>query len=307
MVSLLLAQKILSLLLMAAAGWLLVRLKLLRSQDSLVLSKIILYLVLPCVSISAFQVEGAAAVRDGFFLALGAAVGSQALMIVLARLLRPVLKLDPVETANAVYSNAGNLIIPVVTSLLGPEYVIYTCAYIAVEQVLFWTHCKMTLCGERKVELKKIFGNVNMIALAIGAVLFFTGFRLPTLLDEAVDGLAGMVGPLSMLVTGMLIGGMKLKSILAYKRIWLVAALRLIVFPLVCLALMRLGNFAALVPEGERVLMISLLAISGPASATVTQMAQLYGRDADYAGANNVVTTVLCAVTMPAMIWLYQL
>ncbi len=307
MVSLLLAQKILSLLLMAAAGWLLVRLKLLRSQDSLILSKIILYLVLPCVSISAFQVEGAAAVRNGFFLALGAAVGSQALMIVLARLLRPVLKLDPVETANAVYSNAGNLIIPVVTSLLGPEYVIYTCAYIAVEQVLFWTHCKMTLCGERRVELKKIFGNVNMIALAVGAVLFFTGFRLPTLLDEAADGLAGMVGPLSMLVTGMLIGGMKLKSILAYKRIWLVAALRLVVFPLVCLVLMRLGNFAALVPEGERVLMISLLAICGPASATVTQMAQLYGRDADYAGANNVVTTVLCVVTMPAMIWLYQL
>jgi hypothetical protein len=37
------------------------------------------------------------------------------------------------------------------------------------------------------------------------------------------------------------------------------------------------------------------------------QMAQVYGKDADYASAINVSTTVLCIVTMPLIIALYQL
>ena len=38
----------------------------------------------------------------------------------------------------------------------------------------------------------------------------------------------------------------------------------------------------------------------------ITQMAQVYGKDADYASAINVATTLLCIVTMPLMVMLYQ-
>ena len=51
----------------------------------------------------------------------------------------------------------------------------------------------------------------------------------------------------------------------------------------------------------------SLLAICTPSASTLTQMAQVYGKDADYASAINVVTTLLCIVTMPLMVALYQM
>ena len=47
--------------------------------------------------------------------------------------------------------------------------------------------------------------------------------------------------------------------------------------------------------------------ICTPSASTLTQMAQVYGKDADYASAINVVTTLLCIVTMPLMVALYQM
>ena len=54
-------------------------------------------------------------------------------------------------------------------------------------------------------------------------------------------------------------------------------------------------------------MLVSLLATCTPSASTITQMAQIYGKDADYASAINVVTTLLCIFTMPLMVALYQL
>ncbi len=37
----------------------------------------------------------------------------------------------------------------------------------------------------------------------------------------------------------------------------------------------------------------------------ITQMAQIYKKDAGYASAINVITTITCIITMPVMVWLY--
>lgn len=55
------------------------------------------------------------------------------------------------------------------------------------------------------------------------------------------------------------------------------------------------------------IVVVNLLATCTPSASTITQMAQIYGKDADYASAINVVTTLLCIFTMPLMVALYQL
>ena len=61
------------------------------------------------------------------------------------------------------------------------------------------------------------------------------------------------------------------------------------------------------VPNGDMILLITLLATASPSGTTITQMAQVYGGDTEYACSINVVTTLLCIVTMPIMVALYQL
>lgn len=307
MISLILMKKIFSLFLIMLMGALLVKCRILKAEDSRSLSLVTLYLIVPCVILSAFQVEYTPEVRDGLLLALAAAVAIHILLILLSWPLGRLLHLDPLEKATAIYSNSGNLVIPLVTALVGSEWVIYASAFMSVQLFLLWSHGKALLCGETSIDLKKILSNINMISILAGIVLFATGLHFPGPVEDAIDSLSVMVGPISMLVTGMLIGGMDLKKTFAYKRLWLVTALRLVIFPLVVLVLLKYSGMASLVENGETILLITLLAAVTPSASSVTQMAQVYNRDADYASAINVATTLLCIVTMPALVFLYQL
>ena len=144
-----LITKICSLALIMAMGWLLVRLRILEADASKSISRMTLYLVIPCVTITAFQVDYTAQVRSGLILALATAAAIHLFLLLATFLLKKLLKLDPVEHVSAMYSNAGNLVIPLVGSMLGKEWVIYTCAYNAVQMLLFWSHGKSVLCGDR--------------------------------------------------------------------------------------------------------------------------------------------------------------
>ena len=307
MIGLILAEKIASLFLILFLGWLMVRLKLLKAADSQVLSMISLYLVMPCVIISAFQVEFTSEVLSGLALSFGAAVLLHIGLIVLVELLGVPLHLDAVEKGSLIYSNAGNLIIPIVTSILGPEWVIYTSRFLSVQLILLWSHGKGMICGEKGFDLKKILTNINMIAVVVGIGMFALQIQLPGLVQEAVDSVSAMVGPLAMLILGMLIASMDLRRLLHDRRLWWVTLLRLGVLPLISMAFLKYSGLAGLAPAGDTVLLISLLATATPSASTITQMAQVYGRDADYASAINVTTTLLCIVSMPLIVALYQM
>ena len=307
MIGLLLLNQIAQLFICIFLGWLSVKCRLLRSEDSRVLSMVTLYLVTPCLIVGAFQIECTPDMLRGLGLSLGAAVLIHVLLFVLTYVCRRPLHLNAVEQASVIYSNAGNLIIPIVTAILGKEWVIFTSMFIIVQLPLLWSHCRFLLSGEGGFSLKKVLGNVNILSILVGAALFFLGIPLPGVVTGAMDSMSGMIGPLSMIVAGMLMGDIDLKHIFTLPSIWKVAALRLVVFPLAVLVLLKYSGLAALAPNGETILLVSFLAAATPAASAVTQMSQVYGPDGTYAGAINVPPTLLCIITMPLLITLYQL
>lgn len=190
--------------------------------------------------------------------------------------------------------------------LFGNEWVIYSTAFIVVQNVLFWSHLRLLICGKGNVPFRKMIFNINIIAIVIGMMLFLLHIKLPATLANTLSTLGHMLGPLAMLVAGMLIAAIPFKEIITDKRIYLVAFLRLIFIPLILLAVIKLGGFASWVENGKTVVMITFLATISPSAATATQMAVAYGQDAKKASAIYGVTTLLCVFTMPLIIWLYQ-
>ncbi|AKA67539.1 Auxin Efflux Carrier [Clostridium scatologenes] len=157
MISLLLIKQITELFLVMFMGFILVKTHLLKAEESKTLSAVALYLIMPCVIINAFQIKYTESIRNGLILAFVAAVLIHIILLILVKILGRIFNLDAVEKASMIYSNAGNLIIPIVTSVLGKEWVIYSSAFISVQLFLLWTHGKMMLCEEQKVDLKKFF------------------------------------------------------------------------------------------------------------------------------------------------------
>ncbi|PJI06972.1 MULTISPECIES: AEC family transporter [Clostridium] len=307
MISLLLIRKIVQLFFIMLLGYILVKLKVVKSEESVVLSKLSLYLITPCVIINAFQVDFKNDVRQGLLLALIVSVIIHILLIIIAYLIKNIFKLEEVEIASIIYSNAGNLIIPIVTSVLGAKWVIYSSAFISVQLVFLWTHCKVMFSKEEKLYIRKIILNVNMLSIFCGVFLLISGVRLPGIIHEAMSSVGDMIGPVAMLVTGMIIAGMPFKQFFVHKKIYLVTFFRMIFCPAVIIMLLKFSNAASLVHNGKEILLITFLATATPAASTVTQFAQIYNKDAEYAGAINIMTTILCIVTMPVFVTLYYL
>ena len=299
-ISILLAQQIAQLFLILIMGYAVVKAGLLKASDSKVLSVVMVYLVTPCVIINAFQINDTPEIRKGLLYSMAIAAAIHVVLLGISALLSRPLKLDAVEQVNVIYSNAAALVIPLVRALLGDEYVIYSCAFIIVQLILLWTHASSLLQGDRALDWKKVFSNINMIAIAAGALLYWFRVALPAPLQNTMS-------TMGMLLAGMAIAEKPLRDVFCTRRNYLPTVLRLVVCPLVVLVLLLVCHASSWVADGKNILMTVYLAAITPACATVTSMAQLYDRDAAHSSALYVLTTLLSIITMPVMIGLFDL
>lgn len=304
--SLLLAQKIAVMFLMMFCGFILVKTKLVKSTDSRILAMICMYVVIPCMVIDAFQIECTPERLHDFLAMIAAAILAHAVFIGFTMLLRRPLKLRPIEQLSMEYPNCGNLILPLVLSVFGEEMVFFACPYVCVQTLMVWTHGRMVVAGGGKFDFKKIFLNVNVICTLLGLIFFITGTKLPGMIADTCDSLGGIIGPVSMLLTGMLIGGADLKKIFSRKHAYLICAMRLLIYPLLLILALKLTGLTRLT-SGPAVMMITLLAASAPSATTVTNLAQVYNSDPEIAATVNIITMLLCIITMPFINLIYQL
>ena len=293
MLSLLLFQRIAELFLMIFMGWIVVKVGVLKTEDSRCLSMILLYVITYCVFFNAFQIERTPEVVS--------------MMLLLARLAAVIFHMDVVEEASSAYPNSGNMTIPLVNAIFGPEWVVFVTLYNMIQSLFVWTHCRMFMSGERKFSLKKILWNINIIAILLGAALFFLDIRLPKILSDTLTSVSSMLGPTAMLIVGMLMADLKLEDLKGYRRIWKPVLFRLVVLPLVLIFLARVLHLSSLNPQRETLVLVALIPAFAPAANVVAQFSQIYDLDAKYAGLINAVTMLLCIVTMPLLVAVYQM
>ena len=304
-ISFLLFKQIAQFFIMIIMGYTLVKLKIVKSEDSKVLSMVCLYLIMPCVIINSFLIEFTPEKLKGLGLAVGVAIVIHFVAWVFIRILGKVLNFNPVEKASVMYSNAANMVIPVVMSVLGDEWVLYSSAFVSVQLVLLWTHCKSMLSNEKGFELKKIYTNINLIAIFIGILLFIKKIHIPSVLQGTLKSVGGTVAPISMIITGMIMAGAELKKVFSNGRIYLVLFFRMIFFPFIVFMIIYFTGITKVIDNGAMILLVTFIATITPTASSITQMAQVYGNNEQYAGAINIMTTIVSIVTMPIMVALY--
>ena len=102
-ISLLLMEEIAKLFAIMLMGYAVVKAGLMKSSESKSISVVMVYLVIPCVIIDAFQVDYTPDVQKGLLLACAAAVLVHVLFLILTTILKQVLQLDTIERATVCY------------------------------------------------------------------------------------------------------------------------------------------------------------------------------------------------------------
>lgn len=279
-----------------AAGCLLMKSRLVTEAGKKSIVNLVLYVILPCNIVKAFCMEKQGGFWSGFSQTLAAAAGIQVLCMFLAKVLyRKMQKgTKQVFQYGTVCSNAGFMGNPLAQGVFGEMGLLYASVFLIPQRIVMWTAgvSYFTDDGDKKAVIKKILIHPCMIAVYIGMVLMISGWELPAVIDRTVRSFANCCTPMTMLYIGMILADVKFRE-LCRKEQFYFAAIRLIILPLIVLAVCLAVNVDMLVAG------VCVLLTATPAGSTTSILASRYEADEAAAAKCVVFTTVLSVVTIP--------
>jgi predicted permease len=268
------------------------------------LSRVLLTIVTPCVLLSAFQTPFDSKKAIGLAIAFAAAFCCHLIPMGIGLLVykNKERRRAVILKAAIIYSNCGFMGIPLLQAVLGNDGVFYGSAFIAVMNLLIWTHGVFLYTGKRNIHtVKKALLNPGVLGVAAGILLFVFSVKLPNVIATPIQYLANLNTPVAMLVIGTYMVRANLKTLFADRDVYLAAALRLIVTPLIAVAALKLLHIDPVVATAM------VICSAAPTAANTAIFAGMYNADTELASKMVTATTVLSILTMPVMILLIQL
>ncbi|HCI85061.1 MAG TPA: hypothetical protein DHV79_11010 [Lachnospiraceae bacterium] len=211
-----------------------------------------------------------------------------------------------------IFSNLGFIGIPVVTSLLGSEYVFYVAIYIFEYNLLFYTlgiyYLDQMEPSERKAEKgslwKKVRPMINMgtIACLAALIVFVCGTKVPNVIASPISYLGDAAVPVSLIIIGVSVGREKnLLAIFKDRHMYLFMLLKMIALPAICVVILRF------VPMPEKIRQLSMIMMAMPVGTMPLVMLSERGIRSEECSNGIIFTSVVSIVTLPVMAVIYQL
>ena len=286
-------------------GFLLCKFRKVNAGHLSTVSVILLYVCGPGMflnALTALDYSPELTVRMGWFL-LFALAGETALMLLILLLLgrkrRQVFGMRMLSIAS-VMGNVGFFGMPVVRALFpsAPEAAVYSCVFNTALNILAWTVGVFTLTGEKRhISLKAAFVNPSVLAVTAGFILYLLKSKnwLPGLMLEGFRTIGGMSTPLCMVILGIRLATMDFRKLFTTPLVWLIAAGKLLVFPLFCYLLVLPFPF-------DPVFKGSILILAGtPCASILLNLAEIHHNGQELAANCALLTTLLSVATIPLL------
>ena len=284
------------------AGFLVRKFRVLTEKSIGELVNFLLIIVNPCLIIYAFNRPYDPSMMRGFEIAFVFAMVMHLILIALVafsfRWGSPAR--DVVLKTAAAFSNAGFIGIPLEQAILGTAGVFYGAAYIAVFNIFMWSWGLGINRNGRFTVSRQMILNPGMIAVIVGAVVFFLPWDLPVVIGKPVEMLAAMNTPIAMAVIGYYLAGAKFKAVLKVPAAHFAFFIRLVISPLIAIALLWL--LKDLLDLDRTMMLAVVIPASAPAAAMVSMFAAKYNRDVDMSVALVSGTTLFSLLTMPLLV-----
>ena len=135
------------------------------------------------------------------------------------------------------------------------------------------------------------------IALILGIVLGISGLNkfIPPFLTNALSAAGNCMGPMAMLLAGLVIGGYNFLDLLKDKRVYFATLLRLIIIPAVLVMSLKGLNANATITA------LALIAFATPTGLNTVVYPAAYGRDTKPGASMAMVSHLLSIITIPLM------
>ena len=296
---------------LAIPGYLLIKTKLLKKEQSGALSMLLMYIGMPFLifssTINNITINTELLATIGIVLGIGV-VYTFAMFFVS----KPLTKMEREQKAqgmmrfSSVFSNNGFLGIPLAMAVFGAGSMALMVVIILniVTNFLMYTLGIYLISGDRKaISLKKAFLNPVLIAFVIGIIANLLNVKgyVPEVATYSTH-FSNLVTPISMTILGMKMGGVKFLELFKSWKTYYVSALKLVVFPMIIVAIVFVLNQVTAIITPDMVLGV-LIAFAMPTAGLASTFSDNFGGDTENAVAFTLGTTVLSIVTIPLMYW----
>ncbi len=299
---------------LAVPGYLLVKVKMLNSAHSGVLSKLLMYVGMPFLILSG-TINNISFNKEIILTVFVVAAVGIAFTFAIFFVSKPLAAMEREIKTNGMirfcmaFSNNGFLGIPLAVAVFGADSPIMTVLVILniITNILMYTLGVYLVSGNKsKISLKKAFLNPVLIAFIIGIVLNL--LKVNTYIPEVStfsSHFSGLVTPLSMTILGMKMAEIKFTSLFKSWRMYYVCALKLILFPTIIVGLLLAVDkiFSVNIIDNS-VILGFFIAFAMPTAGLASTFADGFGGDTENAVSMTLGTTLLSILTIPILYWI---
>ncbi len=283
-----------------AVGYVLAKTKIVNTQHAKLLSGVLVYVFLPCNLFNTFSNHFSLEYLTGNYPMLLASLAVLAVLMIGGFWGAKLFSKHPYEQKIYEYSlmvpNFGYMGYALSEGLLGAAGLMDFMIFALPVSVYTYTlgFARLT---KRKMNLKGLLNPV-MIATALGILAGLFQIRLPSLVMDVVDKGRSCMGPVSMLLAGIVMEEFDLKDIVSNWKIYPVIALRLLILPaLIGLAVSSLGNAA--------VMRTAVLFYALPCGMNTVVFPKLVDENCQIGAGLAMLSTVLSCLTIPLLFALF--
>lgn len=199
------------------------------------------------------------------------------------------------------FSNAGFMGFPVFQAIYGDEALFYAVIYNITFNVLVFTLGIgiMSTSNEGKGNLKALI-NPGTIASVIGLVLFVSGLTPPRFVVSSLEQIGGLCTPLSMLTIGAMLSELPLREMFNKLEIYIFSIVRLIIIP----GTVFLILYYVLRVQNPWLIIVPVVTAGMPVATNTGMLAKEYDNNATLASQTILISTAMCMLTIPMMVYL---
>ncbi len=279
-----------------AMGFLLKKIKLISDRGQKEITDLVIYLILPANIITSFMTElSSDTISDCIWIAV-ISIGIQIMALFYGNIFFRKENENRLKCLNyaIICSNAGFLGNPVAEGVFGSVGLMLASVYLIPQRIMMWSEGIAIFSGvsDKKATLKKVVTHPCVLACFIGFILMVGQIQLPAVILTPIQTLGRCNTALSMMVIGMILADIDVKTILD-KTVVRYTVHRLVIIPVIVYIV------ASLLPVSKLVCGVSVLLAAMPAGATTSMLAAKYDRDPEFA-TKLVVFSTLCSI--PAII-----
>ena len=150
--------------------------------------------------------------------------------------------------------------------------------------------------GKNNSLLKRIL-NPNIISMAVGISLGLLGAKqwMPQFALTTMQNLSACMGPVAMILTGFIIGGYHIPSLLKNMRVYIITALRLIVLPMLIVGILRFLR------ADQMTIKVAMFAFASALGLNTVVIPAAYDADTTTGAAMALISHILGVVTIPLL------